>query len=293
VPGLGSARAAISVVNALPLGIGSAVGIDWPARTRAYLAPTSRGGGPDRTSVEPAASATPIVRAAARLAGARYGGSGNEHLHLVVRSTIPVARGLKSSSAIGSSVVLATARALGSEPGPEEVARLSAEAGRAAAVSATGAFDDALAGLVPGGVVTDNRTRRALRRLDVPVELVAALWVPHRRHPRSPLVRERFRREPALARRAADAALAGDWARAMELNTGLVERAMGYRYGQIHERVRAAGAIASGVSGLGPAFVALAPRERIPAVVRALPGTGRRRSVALFLGPRASTEDGA
>ena len=284
--GVASARAAISVVNALPLGIGVAIGIEWPARTTAQLDQNRPRRG--RASIEPASSATPLVRAAARAALDRFDATGTGRVRLVVRSTIPVARGLKSSSAVSASVALATARALGREPPPVEVARIAAEVGRGTGVSATGAFDDALAGLVPGGVVTDNRRDRPLRGLDIEPDLAVALWVPDHPHPRSPRLLARFRREPTLARQAVDAALAGDWVRAMERNSALVERAMGYRYEKIHDAVRRAGAVASGVSGLGPALAALSPQGGLRAVLNALPREGRRRSVRLFSAPEVA-----
>ncbi len=280
---VGRARAAISVVNALPLGIGAAVGVDWSAQATASVRRRPARAGPISTA--PTSSATPIVHAAARLAVARFGHGGRPDLALTVRSTIPVARGLKSSSAVASSVALAVGRALGQDPSAVEAARVAAQAGRRAKVSATGAFDDALAGLVTGGVVTDNRHDVELRRFRLERGLCVALWIPGRPHPPSPSVRRRFRRQSGLARTAVDAALAGDWRRAMDVNSALVERAMGYRYERLRASVAAAGALASGVSGLGPTLAAVVPAERLPAVLRALPArTGRRRGLALAAG---------
>ena len=281
--GVATGRAAVSVVNALPLGVGAAVGIEWPARTIAVLeASRDRR---DAPTVLPRRSATAVVRAAARTALERYGSGGPARVRLTVRSTIPVARGLKSSSAVTTSVALATARAGGVDPAPEEIARLAAEVGMATGVSATGAFDDALAGLVPGGVVTDNRRNVELRGLDIDPELAVALWIPGRRHPRSPKLRDRFRREHRLARRAVEAALAGDWTAAMLANTAVVEKVMGYRYDRLHALASRHGAVAAGVTGLGPAFAVLAPRRRVPAVLRGFPRDGARRSARLFLAP--------
>jgi len=275
--GVGTSRAAISVVNALPLGIGSAIGVEWPARATVHTRE-----GPPRTTILPRAARTPLVRATIRRAMEKFGGRSPCAIRLLVSSTIPSARGLKSSSAVSSSVALAAARAFGQDPSPEEVAGLAAEVGRATGVSATGAFDDALAGLLPGGVVTDNRSDRLLSKFCLEPGLGVAVWFPERRHPPSPDLLARFRRERGLARTAADAVLDGDWTRAMEVNSSLVERVMGYRYGPLHAAVERAGAVASGVSGLGPAFAAVAPTERLPAILRRLPSTGRRRSLRVF-----------
>lgn len=285
--GLGESRAAVSVVNALPLGIGAALAIDWPARASAEFDATVPGRA--RPSVRPKSSSTRIVRATANAALARYGTEGR--LRLSVRSTIPERRGLKSSSAVGAAVAQATARACGADPATEELARLVAEVGRASGLSATGAFDDALAGLIGAGVVTDNGSDRCLRRFDPGTGLSVVLWVPDRPHPLSPRVVGRFRRTPGLARRAADAALDGDWAAAMAANSIVVERAMGYRYEPLREAVLRQGAIASGVSGLGPAFAAVAPAARATRVLRALPaGRGVRRSVRLYRGRQGRGE---
>jgi len=283
VRGVASSHAAISVVNAVPLGIGAAIGIDWPARATADLEPNR--GRNSLVSVKPRGSGSTVVRAAARAALGRFAPGWTGRLRLEIRSTIPVARGLKSSSAVGSSVILATARAAAASPSAVEVARVCAEVGRATGMSATGAFDDAVAGLTAGGVVTDNRRDEELCRFAVDPDLGVALWVPDRRHPRSPLLRQRFRRNPALAQRAVDAALEGDWARAMEANSALVEAAMGYRYARLHEAAARAGAVAAGVSGMGPAFAALAPGRRLRAVVASLPRQGRRRAVRLLAEP--------
>ena len=277
--GVGESRAAISVVNALPLGVGAALAIDWPARASAEIdrALPARA----RPAVRPKGSSTRIVRDTAAEALARYGAGGR--LRLSVRSTIPARRGLKSSSAVGAAVAQATARACGADPATDEVARLVAEVGRASGLSATGAFDDALVGLVGAGVVTDNRSDRCLRRFDPGSGLAVVLWVPDRPHPLSPQVVDRFRRTPGLAREAVDAALDGDWAAAMAANSALVERAMGYRYAALREAVLQQGAIASSVSGLGPAFAAVAPAARAPRVLRALPaGRGSRRTLPIY-----------
>lgn len=281
--GRATTHAAISIVNALPLGIGAALGIDWPARATASLEPGPSGR--VSTRIEPKVSRTPLVRSAARTALERFGSGETGRLSLTVRSTIPLGRGLKSSSAVGTAIALATARALGREPPVDEVARVAAAAGRVTGLSATGAFDDAMAGLVPGGVVTDNRHDVELRRLGIGAGLAVALWIPPSRHPPSPQVRRRFQRQPSLSHRAVDAALAGDWVGAMAANSALVEAAMGYRYEPLHEAVHRAGATASGVSGLGPTFAAVAPASRIGRVVRALPrGSGRRRTARVYQG---------
>ncbi len=265
--GIGRASGAVSIVNAIPTGIGCAVGVRLYVHAEAEL---DRAGAP-AFEVDPPASDTPVVRAAYRLAleavGVREPISGR----LRIDSEVPVGRGLKSSSAVASATAQAVLDAFGRRGGPEEVARLSAGAGRDSRASATGAFDDALAGLRPGFVLTDNRHDRLLRSAPVGSGWAAVVHLPAERHGPVPDLVERFRSEVEGGRAAAEEALAGRWAEAMERNTRVVERAMGYDYGELRRALVRAGAWASGVSGVGPAYVALADRSTLGAVVAAMP----------------------
>lgn len=282
--GVGSASAAMTVVNALPTGIGAALGIDLWTSVELSVVPAAD---PARSYFrldEPAR--TPLFEMSLGWALERYLPGRRYDVEAHVRSEIPVGRGLKSSSAVASAAVLAIAAAAGSRPTPLEVARLSAELGRAAGVSATGAFDDALAGLVPGVVVTDNRSDTVLRSDPIGEELEAAILLPPSVHPPAPELRERFRAASEEGLRAATAAREGAHWAAIALNSDLVERVMGYSYAALRRDLESAGAVAAGVSGLGPALVALAPSGRIPRLLDAMSGfEGDRLRTRLRLAP--------
>jgi len=211
----------------------------------------------------------------------RTGLSSSPAVTLSIVSEIPSGAGLKSSSAVGSAIVRAVDAAAGRSSSAEETARVSAEVSRRVGASATGAYDDALAGLSSGAVVTDNRGDRLLRTYPIPRGLGVALWIPPGAHPPSPELLARFRTNPMLAQEAVDAALEGRLWEAMDANSRLVEAAMGYPYGELRERLRQCGATASGASGLGPAFAVIGPVERLPALLEALPaGPGIRRTAS-------------
>lgn len=285
--GVGEATAAITLVNALPTGVGAAVGIELRAHAEVSLRRATSG---EATSVivRPDAAGTPLVRTALAAAIERFAPAGHVPDELLVRSDIPQATGLKSSSAVASAIVLAVAHAAGRALEAEAVAAASAQIARSAGVSATGAFDDALAGLVAGAVVTDNRTDRLLCRHSVDPGLSVALWIPPGGHPPSPAVRDRFATDPPTARAPVEAATDGRLWEAMELNADLVEAAMGYPYAELRRRLRQAGAIACGTSGLGPALAAVGARERIPGLLGELSGApGRSFSVEFSRGDRA------
>jgi len=260
--GVGQATAAVTIVNALPTGTGAAAGILLPAHAELLLEAPAAGPG-EGPRVVPPESDTPVVRASYVAAMRRLAPHEGRHGVLTIRSEIPVAVGLKSSSAVASAVALAVARATGTELTGFGAAAISAEAGRAAGVSATGAFDDALAGAVGGAVVTDNVHDRLLLRRAIDPGLEVALWVPPGTHPPARDVRERFAAVGDRARGPVDAALAGDLWTALELNSEIVEQVLGYPYRELRLRLRTLGAVASGATGLGPAFAAVAPRAHI------------------------------
>jgi shikimate kinase len=292
VRGVATATSAITIVNALPTGIGAAAGIALPVRAEIDLHPTGSSEKWDVDVEEPAR--TPLVIASLTAALRRYAPGSSGSGTLALRSEIPSGRGLKSSSAVSSAVALAVARATGSEPPAIEIARLSATASLEAGVSATGAFDDALAGLTAGIVVTNNREQEMLASFPVDPDWRAALFIPESRHRPAPELHAAFARESKAAQPAVAAALDGDWRRAMRENSRLVERVLGYEYAELRSELDRRGALASGVSGLGPTLAAVAPSRRVDRVVAAFPaGRGARRAVALTSGSPSREEPAA
>ena len=280
---------AITVVNALPTGIGCAIGIGLHVSAQVEI---TVGGSSSPTVLEiPEASRSPVVDGSLRTALARFLPGENVTARLTLTSEIPVARGLKSSSAVSTAIVRAVARASGRHPAHLEVGRCAAEITRQVGVSATGALDDALAGLASGFVLTDNFRGEVLKRSDVAPGLGVALYVPERTHPPSPDLRGAFARERDAGEEAVAAAQNGDWPRAMRLNSTLVERTMGYPYGELRARLDRHGAVACGVSGLGPAVAAVAPTDMLPELLRLFPADSAQRLIVPFTrGPGTDPE---
>ncbi len=273
--GVGSARGAVTIVNALPTGIGAALGFDLTVRAEVCLVRADRGG--EGIRVDPASSNSPLVREAVAVALSAFLPGRTSSVEVRIDSQVPPSKGLKSSSAVASAIVAAVAQATGERPVPTEVARLSAATGRRSGTSATGAFDDALAGLETGVVVTDNRDDRLLARFDVPPDTDVVVWLPPGEHPPSPSLRAAFAARAETGRTVVDRVSNGDWPGAMERNSALVEELLGYPYAALRNACRERGAIASGVSGLGPAFASLAARSRATSIEAFL--SGREGSV--------------
>lgn len=278
--GIARTSGAITIANALPTGVGCAVGIGLYAEARVELSTDPSATTP--ALVVPRESHTPVVEASLRTAVARYYPERGAVARLSLRSDVPVARGLKSSSAVSTAVLLAVAKEARRKPTALEIGKMSAEVGRQAGVSATGALDDALAGLEPGLVVTHNIRGEVLRRAPLDPSLGVALYIPPRSHPPSPNLRSAFEREKESGGLAARAAIDGDWPKAMRLNTELVERTMGYAYGELRDRLRSHGAVASGVSGLGPALAVVAPLQILPELVDVFPSDDAQKLIVPF-----------
>ncbi|MHB1434675.1 MAG: shikimate kinase [Thermoplasmata archaeon] len=264
--GVGRATGAMTFLNALFTGIGAAAALPIGVEVRAGF---GAGAAPD-------APPGPLVARAVESALAEWGSPGTDPIRVEVRSDIPPGQGLKSSSAVASATIAAVADLLDVHPAPLEIARRSARVGRAAGVSATGALDDALAGLVDGVVVTDNRQDRWIGTHPVPEEWGAVVYAPDRPHPPSPALVDRFARYRPKAEPIERMVRHGDLIAALNANGELVESAMGYDYAPIRAALRDAGAVAAGVSGMGPALVALGPADRLASIGAGLPAAGRR-----------------
>lgn len=190
----------------------------------------------------------------ARLGEPEWGG------RVETTSTIPPSRGLKSSSAAANAIVLATNHAFHLYEGRalprNELLAAAIEAALDAGVTITGAFDDASASLDGGLVVTDNRKRMVLHREEIDDALQAVILVPAAKTPTASVRDLPYGTFASFALDAHALARKGEWMRAMTLN-GLYTAAL---YGSPATWPRdalAAGAIAAGLSGTGPAFAAI------------------------------------
>ena len=265
--GTGRATGAITFLNALTTGVGAAAGIQLGVTASLDLSP---GRGASEFSIAPEAD-TPLVRASLEAALRQWAPARSFRGSLAVRSEIPLAKGLKSSSAVSGAVARSVASALQVFATNEEIGRLSADVSQSIGLSATGAFDDALAALEPGAHVTQNAQRRRLRTDAIDPAWQVILWIPRTPHLPSPTYREAFRRLAQEGRNAEAAARAGDMLSAMRLNTEIVERALGYPYAELRARMADRGALGAGVSGNGPTLAAIAPPEGISGVLASLP----------------------
>lgn len=173
------------------------------------------------------------------------------------QSEIPVAGGLKSSSTAANAVVLATLDALDEDLDRIEAAKIGVQAAREAGVTITGALDDALASMLGGVVVTDNREMALLKHEELCGDVM--LLVPDKKLFSRDTNVERSRLIAPLADVVFELAMRGDWGRAMSLNGFAYCGALGLPVEPLLLALQA-GVQGVSLSGTGPAYAALLGR---------------------------------
>ncbi|WP_158056609.1 shikimate kinase [Halorussus halophilus] len=259
--GRASALAAGTVLNALACGKGSAFAID--AETTAEVTLDDSGTVSGEVAEDPDAD-TRLVERCVELAVAEYGETAvNEQFggHVRTESEVPMAAGLKSSSAAANATVLATLDALGvtGDVSREDACRLGVRAARDVGVTVTGAFDDASASMLGGVTVTDNRTDELLAREEISWDVL--VWTPPERAYSADADASRCERIAPVAELVADLALDRRYADAMTVNGFAFCAALGFSADPMVEALPDVAGVS--LSGTGPSFVAVGEEDRL------------------------------
>lgn len=261
------AHGAATLVNAISTGRGAAVGVSLWTKARVEL---NRDVGKITATIqnEPHESLE-LVSAVVRRVLHRYKVSETYGAHVETISNIPIARGMKSSSVAANAVAIATTTALGKKIQDKEILEDSVEAAIKAGVTITGAFDDASASYYGGIVVTDNKKRKILKRAKVSKDYCALFHVPSVKSYTAKVDLRRIRKLASIAESAHRMALLGQYWEALTLNGLAHSIVLGWEP-MISIDALDAGAVASGLSGKGPATVAIVKRSRASEVRSAM-----------------------
>ncbi|MCJ2540042.1 MAG: shikimate kinase [Candidatus Thermoplasmatota archaeon] len=184
-------------------------------------------------------------------------------------SEIPASRGLKSSSAAANAILLAGLAALGRQMEPLEVVKMGVQCAIDASVTLTGAFDDAVATMFGGAVLTDNERRTIVKWSDIPSDLEVTFLVPDYKIQKDSLKREDFAPIHDQVQEAFDLARGGDVASAITLNGRAYAPIVGVDNTPA-DAALAAGAWAAGMTGTGPAIAVVHTASATEAVLAAL-----------------------
>lgn len=243
-----------TVLNALATGVGSAFAIDAETTATVELDDSDAVTG---EVAEDATADTRLIERCVELAVDRYGDGEGYGGHVRTESDVPMAAGLKSSSAAANASVLATAAALGVDPDREEACRLGVRAARETGVAVTGAFDDASASMLGGVTVTDNGDDELLARDEVAWDVL--VWTPEERAYSADADVERCANVAPMAELVADLALDGRYAEAMTVNGLAFSAALGFPADPAVEAMPHAAGVS--LSGTGPSVVAVAEQS--------------------------------
>ena len=253
------APAAGTVLNALATGTGSAFAIE--EYTRASVTLDDSGTVEGTVAEDPDADTALIERCVAAVVERFGDGQGGT---VRTESDVPMASGLKSSSAAANATVLATLDALDAREAlsRRDAARVGVEVARGVGVTVTGAFDDASASMLGGVTVTDNTSDELLARETVDWDIL--VYTPPERAFSADADVQRCRQVAPMADLVADLALDGAYERAMTVNGLAFCAALGFSADPLVEAMDAARGVS--LSGTGPSFTAVGDRESLAAV---------------------------
>jgi len=133
----------------------------------------------------------------------------------------------------------------------------------------TGAFDDACASYFGGIVITDNLKREIIKQLPLPDDLTVLFHVPPQKAYTADSNVDRLKTVKPLVEIAFDKALEGKVWEALTLN-GLIYASASNLNTAIAIDALAAGAVAAGLCGKGPAVTAVVPNDKVDSVKVAL-----------------------
>jgi len=284
--GVASAPGAGTVLNALATHRGSAFGIDVDTTATVELdlsAETVTG----EITAAPDGD-TRLIERCVGLVTERFGDGEGGSVH--TDSEVPMAAGLKSSSAAANATVLATLDALGvnvvdstgeTELGGDtavdrdgraadsaaeitylDACRLGVAAARDVGVTITGAFDDAAASMIGGVVVTDNASDELLARESREWDVL--VWTPPERAYSAEADVDRCGNITEMAELVEELALDGRYGKAMTVNGLAYSAALGFSTEPAVEAMPHAEGVS--LSGTGPSMVAVGDSESLAAV---------------------------
>ena len=257
---IASALGAGTVINAIATLKGSAFGINL--KTCAEVAVIDRG---IKCQIAGNTTAdTSLITECARLVLERF--APDVGVSVTTTSEIPIASGLKSSSAAANATVLGLIKALEIDMQPLDIVKLGVVAARRAGVTITGAFDDACASFFGGLVITDNERDVLLKRveLDTPV----LIFVPHTKSYSAKANVTRAKLLAPWVDVAYRLVRAGEYEKAMVLNGLIYCSAFNFSTKPMIFALEA-GARATTLSGTGPAYIALVDTSSSKAVKKA------------------------
>lgn len=259
--GRAAAPGAGTVLNALATGVGSAFAIDLETRATVSLDPDA-----DEVTGEIAEEAadadTRLIERCVELVVDGYGDGEGGYVH--TGSDVPLAAGLKSSSAAANASVLATLAALGQADSVSRIdaCRLGVRAAREVGVTVTGAFDDASASMLGGVTVTNNEADELVSRDEPDWDVL--IWTPPERAFSADADVDACEQITPIARLVEELAREGRYGTAMTVNGLAFSAALEFPTAPAVEAMPHVEGVS--LSGTGPSVVAVGDRSSLETV---------------------------
>ena len=250
---------AATIVNAIATGKGAAVGVDLWTKARVQL--TDKAGTIKGNIVSDPTENPVLIEKTVGKVLEHFNLKGKFGAKVDTWSNIPIARGLKSSSVAANAITLATVAALDKRLDDLTILNLGVDAAIEAKVTITGAFDDASASYFGGVVVTDNLKRKVVKRFKIDEDLTVLFYVPAKKIYTKGSDVQRMRTMASLVKTAYKQAVKGNYWSALTLNGLIYSSTLGHNP-SIAIDALAAGALAAGLSGTGPAVTAIVSEEK-------------------------------
>lgn len=250
-----------TIINAIATGFGSAFGIGLDIKCRAKT--TSEG----ISCANDVGADVGLMQLCVQKVFNHYDiASVDFGVDLKTESNLPMASGLSSSSASSNAIVKAVSSIVSEEfdlkPLDDmQIINMAIDASLEAGVTITGSFDDATASYFGGVVVTDNKNREFIikeKMDDYPV----LVYMPNFYSKSGDSNPDRMKLLAPLVETAFDFAKNKDYFKALNLNGLIYSATLGFNSSIAIDALEA-GAIASGLSGTGSSFVAVASDDSI------------------------------
>ncbi|MEM3475717.1 MAG: shikimate kinase [Candidatus Bathyarchaeia archaeon] len=249
---------AATIINAMATGKGAAFGINlW---TKAKV--TFKKGKSIKVKILPDSKENPILAKKVIEKIFKKFNINGLGAYVETKSNIPIARGLKSSSVAANAIALAATAALKEKISDLELINLGVEAALEAKVTVTGAFDDACASYFGNIIVTDNIKKKIEAFYALNKDYNVLIYVPKKKSYTFNVNINKIRKVAFLINYVYNEALKGNFWEAMSLNGLIYSTVLDYKP-EIAMNALLHGAIAAGLSGKGPAVIAVAPEENV------------------------------
>ncbi len=268
---------AISIVNAVATGFGSAMGISLNVKVEII---SKKGSG---LIFQKDGGSLMIKKIIYDVLQSKY--INNNQLLININSEIPSGLGLKSSSAVSNAVALACNSLTNKEISDEFVLNSAIDASLYAKTTITGAYDDSTACYYGGFVSTDNYKRKIWKRENSPTDISAVIFLPNNKK-RGDVTRLKLLSDIYLE--AFQLAYSGQYWKAMTLNGVLTSSLLSNSY-TITRMCLENGALAASISGNGPAVAAIVRESEVQKIKSVLSNLDGRVIISRTNNQKAST----